>query len=274
MDAREAMRAAELGEAEYMFAMFDGASAEDRAALGMAQAHIGGGVVTVMANDPTGGYWSRVIGLGLDEPVTEQVVDEVIGFAREHRGPSLVFQMAPDAEGPWEELFAARGAAAGSAWAKFAAEVPVAHPEAHTDLDIRPLTTADGSDYALIMTGAFGMPEHPNLLNWFADSLGLPGFRGHGGLADAHLVSAAISFSFDGRTALCGAGTTEAARGHGGQSALMVARYADAEAAGSTWVTAETFVETEQSGPNPSLHNMRRMGLTELYDRRNWRWTA
>ena len=24
--------------------------------------------------------------------------------------------------------------------------------------------------------------------------------------------------------------------------------------------------------PNPSLHNMRRMGLSEVYERRNWVW--
>ena len=57
----------------------------------------------------------------------------------------------------------------------------------------------------------------------------------------------------------------------GAQGALMTRRIADAAAAGSEWITAETGAETPEE-PNPSLHNMRRIGLVELYERRNWLW--
>jgi hypothetical protein len=51
----------------------------------------------------------------------------------------------------------------------------------------------------------------------------------------------------------------------------MARRITDAVAHGCDWVTTETGAETAEH-PNPSLHNMRRSGLTELYERRNWVW--
>jgi hypothetical protein len=85
MDARTAVRVAELGEAEFMYQMFATADGPSRTVLGMAQARIAGGEITVMAQDPTGGYWSRAIGLGIDEPLTGDVLDRSISFARDKR---------------------------------------------------------------------------------------------------------------------------------------------------------------------------------------------
>ncbi len=106
---RDAMRATELGEAEFMFQMFACADDRSRSELRMAQQRLGAGEVTVMANDPTGGFWSRVVGLGIDEPVTGDVVDEAIGFARANDAASLLFQIAPEADGDWESLLRGSG---------------------------------------------------------------------------------------------------------------------------------------------------------------------
>ena len=51
----------------------------------------------------------------------------------------------------------------------------------------------------------------------------------------------------------------------------MAIRVTDAAALGCAWITAETGTETPED-PNPSLHNMRHIGLVELYERRNWLW--
>jgi GNAT superfamily N-acetyltransferase len=274
MDRRDAMRAAELAEADYLYAMFEAADETTRDMLGMAQARFGSASVTVMAKDPTGGFWSRVIGLGVDEHVTAETVDGIIGFARASGAGSLLWQIAPDAEGPWEQLLTDRGAAAGTSWVKFAASVPVDVPETATDLRIGPVTEHAAPAFAEVMITGFGMPDDPYLTEWFTSSTTMPGFRAHGAWDGDRLVGAALSHSEGGRTILCGAATLPSARGRGAQTALMAARFADAADAGSTWVTSETFAETERTGPNPSLRNMRRMGLTELYARRNWRWTA
>lgn len=274
MDTAAASRATELGEAAYLSAMFEHASPDVRRALGLSHGRVGGAVVTVMANDPTSGYWSRVVGLGFDEPVTETLIDGILDFARQHGARSLIFQISPWTAGAWEDVLSERGALPGTAWVKFAAELPVAHPAASTDLRIGRVGPDDAAEFAEVFICGFGMPDDPHLARWIAATASMPGFRGYAGRDGARIVAVANSFTADGRTALCGAATLPEARRRGAQSALMAARLRDAAAAGSAWITCETHVETEQSGPNPSLHNMRRMGFTELYERRNWRWNA
>ena len=57
------------------------------------------------------------------------------------------------------------------------------------------------------------------------------------------------------------------------QGALMARRIDESPQPRARYVVTETGAETPDS-PNPSLHNMRRMGLSEVYERRNWVWFA
>lgn len=270
----DAMRATELGEAEFMFQMFTQADDRSRSELGMTQRRLGAGEVTVMAKDPTGGFWSRVIGLGIDEPVTAEVVDEAIEFARANGAASLIFQIAPEADGDWEPLLEMRGATPGSAWVKFAgAATP--RPDVRTDLRVERLGAEHGEEFARVMGTGFGMPLDSALPGWFAR---VPrwreaGFTTYGAWDGDDLVATATLFVHGDIGTLSGAATLPSHRGRGAQGALMVHRINDAAAAGCAWITCETGAETPES-PNPSLHNMRRMGLTELYERRNWVWRA
>ena len=271
MDDHELMRATELGEAAYMYAAFAGTTAEVKATLGMNAALIGGGAVTVMADDPTGGFWSRVIGLGITEPVTRAVVDEVISFAREADAKSLVWQIAPKADGPWEEILTATGARPSAAWVKFAARTADLHPAATTDLRIAPVDPGDAQRWGEVMTEGFEMPMDSALPAWYGTLPSIPGFRTYGAWDGDALVAGSGLFTKDGIGTLSGAATLHDYRGRGAQGALMTRRIADAAAAGCEWITAETGAETPED-PNPSLHNMRRIGLVELYERRNWLW--
>jgi GNAT superfamily N-acetyltransferase len=270
---RDAVRAAELGEAEYMYRFFAQADDATRSALGMAQARIGGGEVTVMAHDPTGGFWNRTIGLGVTEPFTASVLEEVCDFVRGHGGPLTLFQLSPHADpAGGEDLLRNAGATPGSTWVKFAGDTRE-RPDVPTDLRIDVLGPEHGEAYAHVMCVGFGMPLDSPLPAWFAKA---PAWRGAGfttyGAWDGdELVAAATLLTFDGVGSLCGAATLPSHRGRGAQGALMVRRIRDAAAAGCTIVVTETGAETPEE-PNPSLHNMRRMGLTELYERRNWVW--
>ena len=68
---------------------------------------------------------------------------------------------------------------------------------------------------------------------------------------------------------LSGAATLPEFRRRGAQSALMAARIREGAARGCTWLSTETWPESP-GNPNPSQHNMRQLGLTELYVRQNW----
>jgi ribosomal protein S18 acetylase RimI-like enzyme len=269
------VRAAELGEAEYMYRFFAEADDATREVLGMAQARIGGGVVTVMANDPTGGFWNRTIGLGITEPFTPAVLDEVCDFVRAHGGPSTLFQVSPRADpAGWEDLLTEAGATPGSTWVKFAGNTRE-RPDVPTDLRLDVLGPEDGEACAYVMCTGFGMPLDSPLPAWFGQTPAWrdAGITAYGAWDGDELVAAATLLTFDGIASLCGAATLPTHRGRGAQGALMVRRIRDAAAAGCTTVVTETGAETPEN-PNPSLHNMRRMGLTELYERRNWVWRA
>ncbi|MGN6577342.1 MAG: GNAT family N-acetyltransferase [Nocardioides sp.] len=269
------VRAAELGEAEYMYRFFAQADDGTREALGMAQARIGGGVCTVMAHDPTGGFWNRTIGLGVTEPLTRSVLDEVCDFVRANGGPSTVFQVSPRAHpAGWDDLLADAGATPGSAWVKFAGDTRD-RPDVPTDLRLGVLGPEDSEAYAHVMCAGFGMPLDSPLPAWFArvPAWHEAGFTTYGAWDGDDLVAAATLLTFDDIGSLCGAATLPAHRGRGAQGALMVRRIRDAASAGCTTVVTETGAETPEE-PNPSLHNMRRLGLTELYERRNWIWRA
>jgi hypothetical protein len=227
-----------------------------------------------MANDPTGGFWSRVIGLGIDEPVTGEVVDEAISFGREHGAAGLVFQIAPEADGDWESLLRDRGVTPSSCWVKFAAAA-APREDVETDLRVDRVGPEHGEEFARVMCTGFQMPLDSALPGWFARAprWGEAGFTTYGAWDGDDLVATATLFVRGEIGTLSGAATLPSHRGRGAQGALMVRRINDAVAAGCAWVTCETGAETPEN-PNPSLHNMRRMGLTELYERRNWIWRA
>ncbi|MEP7022204.1 MAG: hypothetical protein ABI808_16290, partial [Pseudonocardiales bacterium] len=64
MSDRAAMRASELGEAEFVLKRVELASPLVKERLGISTARIAGGVVSVMANDPTGAFFNVTVGLG------------------------------------------------------------------------------------------------------------------------------------------------------------------------------------------------------------------
>lgn len=269
--AREQMRAAEMAEVAYMRAMYDAASASTRAGLGLARRSVGGGEVFVMANDPTGGFWNRTIGLGIDRPISADIVDDVVTFARAAGAPLQCVQVAPDADPrDWEALLEAAGLVPSASWVKFAAPGGTT-VEASTDLRVERLGAQQAESFGRVMAEGFGMPSDSLLPTWFSECVGRPGYTAYGAFDGADMVAAAALCVDDEYASLCGAATLPSARGRGAQSALMAIRLEDADAAGVRWIGTETGAETPED-PNPSLHNMRRLGLTELYERRNWIW--
>ncbi len=156
---------------------------------------------------------------------------------------------------------------------KFAAEC-TPRPEPATDLRLEVLGAAWAARAGRIMAEGFELPLDSGYPGWFANALDAGGrddMRVYGAFDGDELISVAMLCVSGEIAALAGAATVSAARGRGAQGALMARRINDAAAAGCRWVSTETGSETEDE-PNPSLHNMRRAGLTELYERTNWVW--
>ncbi|HEU4568313.1 MAG TPA: GNAT family N-acetyltransferase [Marmoricola sp.] len=269
MAAPATMRRAELSEAAYLWDMAEGCEPGLAARLGLAGTRVGGAVVRVAANDPMGGFWNRCLGLGMTEPVTDEVLEEVIAFSAGHGAPTMTLQVAPEAEGARPELLQAHGLERGSTWVKFMGPLPDLPPVA-TDLRVDAVGPADVEEAATVVITGFEAPQGL-MTEWCADQMRRPHWGAFAAWEGDRIVAAGMLFVHGDTAHLVGAATLPQARGRGAQSALMRARVEEARHRGCRWIGTETGAESPES-PNPSLHNMRRLGFTELYERRNWVW--
>jgi GNAT superfamily N-acetyltransferase len=267
MDERKLSELAERVEAEYMAAMFELAPAEVREALGMEYVRVGGGVATAMANDPTGAFWSRAVGFGWSRPIDDEMVELVRSLNLRHRVGQAWFQVSPMVSGEWETVLEAHGFTPGGTWVKFIRDTSTP-PEVYTRLDVRELGANDADDFARVYWAGFEVSD-VRLEAWARAQVGRPEWKLFGAFERGEMVGCAALMLDSEVGGLMGAATLPAHRGKGAQSALMAARLRAAAHEGCRWVFTETGAETPDN-PNPSMHNMRRMGFSELYERRNW----
>jgi GNAT superfamily N-acetyltransferase len=205
---------------------------------------------------------NRAVGLGVDGPVTDAVLDEIDAFFREagvRYGVSLAPQAPPELAAGLRE----RGFTDGYAWMKFRRGTD--HPPVvETSLRIEQAT--GDADVAGVLAGAYGLPISAGAA-----------FDRLGGSGDWHVllahdgtvpVGAGALFVHQGVGWLGAAGTLPEHRGKGAQSALLAARIALAHELGLDAVTTETG-ERVADRPAGSYRNILRAGFEEAYLRPN-----
>ncbi|WP_127504719.1 GNAT family N-acetyltransferase [Actinoplanes solisilvae] len=240
-----------------------------KAALGAAVAEVGGGFILTMRNDPHDGNWNMACGLGITEPVTEQVVAEVIDVFREGQSPSGRIKIAPEAlPADWAEICAAHGLTHEGGMAKLVASVDEIKPVT-TDLRVGPVDERDAEEWAALLFTTFGLPDHFDEL--YAATFTDPDFRPFAAWDGDKMVAGANLFLYGESASLNSGATLESHRNRGAQSALLAERTRVAAEAGCRWVVSETGTPDEGES-NPSLNNMLRLGFTRLYDRPTWVW--
>jgi hypothetical protein len=264
--------AAERSEAETLFDFEAAAPAEDRAALGMSQTRIGGGVVLSMRNDPIN-YWSKALGFGFDAPVTVELIEEVCEFYRVEGTPEADLHVAPSVlPDNWSEICAKVGLTAGPKWVKLGCMVDVAVRNANppTGLRVGQPRGDEARTWGTTLLRGYGAPAD-ELVGMFADLVDRPGWLTFAGRLDDAIVSTGALYVHDDIGHCFGGATLVEARGRGGQSGLLAARARAAQEAGCRWLVAETGAE-EQGEHNSSLHNMLRLGFEVLYESQSWIW--
>lgn len=268
-DALERAGLAEAAEAEFVLSMAQSAPADVRSELGMRETRLAGGVLTAMRQDPTGGFWNRALGFGFNEPFDSAALAEVLAFYRDMGAPAATLQLSPQAApSDWESVLAAGGLTAGRSWVKFL--TPIEHLlGSESNLEVRRIGPESSEEYARTYAGAFGLPTEGPFFAWIRALPLAPGWQCFGAYDGDTLISAANLFITGSVGVLGGAGTLPENRGRGGQAVLMAARVSAAAEAGCEWYSTETGSESPED-PNPSLHNMRRLGMAELYARTNY----
>jgi GNAT superfamily N-acetyltransferase len=249
----------ERGELEAFRSLLDG---WDEARL----AEVGGALCTAAPIAPSSALLSRVLGLGLEQPATQEVLDQIDRFFSE-AGAAYGITVTPEADPP--ELtawLAERGFSRGYAWAKFRRGVePIAPPQ--TDLVVERVGADRGDVFADVFQRAYGTPE---LLRPRLEQLpGLPGW--HCFVAFGAGVPAATGAVFvTGEVGWLGmAGTLPEFRRRGAQSSLLAARIDTARETGCNVVVTETGEAVEGRASN-SYRNIVRAGFEPVYVRQNY----
>lgn len=255
-----------------MHAYESGAPSAVRAELGIATVRIGGGVVLAMRDDPVG-YWNKALGFGISEPVTANLIHEIIEFYRAHGVTAAALQIAPAFLPPdWDDIRAIHGISTGSAWVKLGAAVDEVGVDVSTRLRVGPVGESDAGQWASTVLHGFGMWDE-RLARMLTAGAVHRGCQPYAAWDGDDLVAAGNLFVHGPVGSLNSAATLPGHRGRGAQSALIGAGIEAARRSGCQWVTSETGLPADGAA-NPSLTNLERAGLRRLYIRRNWLWRA
>jgi len=216
-----------------------------------------GGALCLLARQVPAAELNRVAGAGADTDL-----DAVAAF---YAGVPHTVAVSPG-EVELETGLHARGYRPGYAWMKFARAADPA-VDAPTDLRLEVVPAARATDFAGPVVAGFGMP--PLMLGVAAALPGRPGWTCLVGY-DQHdrPVAAGALFVHEG-VGWCGMGATlPAARGRGGQSAILAARIRLAAEQGCRTVTTETGVRRPDRAER-SYRNILRAGFLEVFERPN-----
>jgi ribosomal protein S18 acetylase RimI-like enzyme len=231
------------------------------------------GVHTVVVRDPMWGYWNKA--LGFCEPVTDDTVVEVIDRGRGLEVPAFAFLLQPRVTpDDWPALAERHGLGPGTMFVKcFGSAEP---REVETDLAITRLGAEHAPDFVRIMAAGFDFEQTPAAEAMFGGGQFFDGDWATFGAWDGDsLVAVArmLAVAETDAVALFGAATLPEGRNRGAQGALLDVRIREGRDRGLRWVSSETWLESK-GHPNPSQHNLRRAGLTEVHTRSSWVWRA
>jgi len=263
MESSDLARLVEFSEARAYASLMQAAPPAFRLEHGLRSVSIGSAVAVVAESVTNTLNMNRVIGLGVAEPATESMLDEI---AMLYAPSQLSFgiEIGPYAR-PGELVTWLRKRGLRRA-------MPTAiHYRAAEPIDVAQkvisVVRADGSQrqtVADICCAVFRMPDVAHTL--LAGTADLPGWRQWLVYRDGHAIAAGLSFVHDDVAWLGWDATLPEFRGYGAQSALIAHRVNDSACAGCRYVTTETAPNTSES-VDPSYRNYARLGFALAYER-------
>lgn len=261
------------GAAEHLADAIEATASRDLYAAAPAvlrlQSPVVGGATLLVAPTLPVTYCNRVIGLGNDELIETDDLEEIAAVYSAAGVRSYWLHLTPSAQRPAViKSLTQRGykLAARRSWAKFLRDVerPVMP---RTELTLRKATTQDADTVAAVVCVAYAMPA--TIAPWFAALVGRRNWQVWVATHHDKIVATGSVFLHND-TAWLGIGATlPEYRGRGAQSALLAARIHTAATAGCTVIATETG-EPVSDEPNPSLRNIRRLGFRQVCSRMNW----
>ena len=232
--------------------------------------HLGSAIVLSLprSDDP---FYNRVLGLGLNETATEDMLDELMAYIFGSGTQFFLVPISPAAQPQAiHEWLRWRGFWEVESHAKFIHDAQLPE-EKSTDLRIE-LTGADYADaFAFVSTEAFGLPDY--MFPWMRACVGRSNWY-HYVAWDGDSPAAAGALYICDDVGWLGHGSTLTGyRRHGAQAAILHRRIRDGIDLGCKWFITDTDVDTPEK-PNTSFRNMLRNGFKLIYIRKNYQFQA
>ena len=211
---------------------------------------------------------NRAIGFGFDRALDQQQLAEIWQFYRDSGKARWFLERSPSATMD-DTMLAEAGGIIGGTVLKLVAELADLPELPVAAFEVVEATAQDATTFMGLVGPLLGVPEpgRPGIVA----TMGEPGWRFYFALIESRPIAGAAMFLGGDGAWLGLAGTLPAYRHRGAQTALLSRRILDARATACRWISAET--SPEALGDNPSLRNMKRLGLRELYHRPWYRFT-
>lgn len=260
----EMSRVAELNEARAYKSLIQAPKAEECSRLGLRAVSVGSAVAIMADGIRSSLTLNRVIGLGMDEPITAVELDRVVALYSTTNAPfALEISPLARAENIKELLQKYRIRRVGAKSAIFAHDLKSV-PSVENEVRIERIGTEHSEQFASICCEAFQMPAETAVL-----------LRSVGGRSewrqwmvfDGDVPAGAALSYVEGPWAWLGwAATLPNYRGRGFHSAYLTAAMREAAHCGCEWFTSETAVGTANK-PDQAYRNYGRLGFDLLYER-------
>ncbi len=220
------------------------------------------------SDDP---FYSRLIGLGLVEPVTESMLDELMAFIFDTGTRCFTVHVCPTTQPEYiHDWLRERGFWLQDRHAKFyrGDEPP---QEVFSDLRIEQTGPDYADAFAYVVTQSFGISDyiHP----WMCAAVGRPNWRHYVAWDGDQPAAAGALYICDDVGWLGHGSTLPGFRRRGAQGAILSRRIRDGIAHGCKWFVTDTGEDTPET-PNQSFRNMQRSGFRLGYYRWNYIFEA
>ena len=234
------------------------------------QLHCVGGALVSVTPKSTSLQRNRVLGLGVRERASEEMVDQIMDLYRAARVTRFSFHLSPGRQSSEIKAWITRrGFHLNHRYAKLLRDTSPPPPAAATRLAVKRISRTDARAFAAIVGEVFAGPEDGQ--SWLAAAVGRHGFTHYLAMDGARPVAAGVVY-VEGESAWMGpAATLTAYRRRGAHGALIAARLRRAAARGAKWVACATLEQLPRR-PTGSYRNLLKQGFKLHYLRPIWVW--
>lgn len=212
---------------------------------------------------------NRVIGLGVVQPITEKLLDNIIYFYQKAGSKRFFIQLVPQIlDTMTVDLLKSKGFIHHNNWSKLVHDLNSVPHYNSSELRVRELSGKDSRLFGKIIYQSFDW-EDEKMIDWLACTVGKEGYKHYAVYKEDVPVSVGAIHFMGKYASMAFAGTLPEYRGQGSQSLLLTKRLALAKEQKCRLAISETG-QPMPDKPVKSFENMIKAGFKLVYQRQNW----